>query len=229
MRWRRAYGPGVLRETTPRPAGPRDRRRRRLARRWLSAGLSAGAAGVAVWALSPPAPQTRAVLVATRDLPAGAALADTDVHRVQRPVATVPDGALEPAAAGAVLAGAVRRGEVLTDTRTTGAGLLAGQPPGTLATTVAVGDRAVLDGLRPGARVDVLARTDDPVTGLATGAERVATDVVVLAVPAATASGGLLGPAPAGATGSVLVAVDAPTAADLAAAAGRTVLALRAP
>ncbi|WP_337059233.1 RcpC/CpaB family pilus assembly protein [Kineococcus sp. G2] len=219
----------MLRETTPRPAGPRDRRRRRLARRWLSAGLTAAAAGVAVSALSPPQPATRPVLVAARDLPAGATLAAGDVRRDERPAGTVPDGALDGTTArGAVLSGAVRRGEVLTDARTTGAGLLAGQPPGTLATTVAVDERAVLDGLRPGARVDVLARTDDPVTGLPTGAERVAADVVVLAVPTGASGAGLLGAAPDG-PGSVLVAVDPPTAARLAAAAGRTVLALRAP
>ncbi|WP_432573718.1 SAF domain-containing protein [Kineococcus sp. SYSU DK005] len=219
----------MLPETTPRPAGPRERRRRRLARRWLSAGLAAAAAGVAVSALSPPDPPVRAVLVAARDLPAGAVLSAGDLERAQRPRPHVPDGALAPGAAeGAVLAGAVRRGEALTDARTTGAGLLSGQPPGTLATTVAVGDPAVLEGLRPGARVDVLARTEDPVTGLATGAERVATDVVVLAVPSAGGSGGLLG-AQAPSAGSVLVAVDARTASDLTAAAGRTVVALRAP
>ncbi|MCI2239859.1 SAF domain-containing protein [Paenibacillus sp. TRM 82003] len=219
----------MLRETTPRPAGPRDRRRRRLARRWLSAGLTAAAAGVAVSALAPPQPATRPVLVATRDLPAGAALTVGDVRSDERPSGTVPDGALDDAGArGAVLSGAVRRGEVLTDARTTGAGLLAGQPPGTLATTVAVGDPAVLDGLRSGARVDVLARTDDPVTGLPTGAERVASDVVVLAVPTTATGSGFLGAAPGG-PGSVLVAVDPPTAARLAAASGRTVLALRAP
>ncbi|NAZ88287.1 hypothetical protein [Kineococcus indalonis] len=127
-----------------------------------------------------------------------------------------------------MLAGAVRRGEVLTDARTTGAGLLTGQPPGTLATTVAVGDPAVLEGLRPGVRVDVLARTDDPVTGLATGAERVAAGVVVLAVPPTAPPAGLLG-ASAPAAGGVLVAVDARTATALTAAAGRTVVVLRAP
>ncbi|WP_432482819.1 SAF domain-containing protein [Kineococcus esterisolvens] len=220
----------MLRQTTPRPPGPRERRHRRLARRRLSAGLAAAAAGVAVWTLAPPEPRTRAVLVAAHDLPAGAVLAAGDLQRTDRPLDTVPDGALGPGAgAGAVLAGAVRRGEVLTDARTTGPGLMAGQPPGTLATTVAVGDQAVLEGLRPGARVDVLARTDDPVTGLATGAERVATDVVVLAAPSASASGGLLGAAPATAAGGVLVAVDARTATALAGAAGRTVLVLRAP
>ncbi|WP_432496288.1 SAF domain-containing protein [Kineococcus gypseus] len=218
----------MLRATTPAPPGPRDRRRRRLARRWLSAGLAAAAVGAAVSALAPPRPPQQDVLVAARDLPAGAVLAPSDVQRVERARASVPDGALR-SAGGAVLAGAVRRGEVLTDARTAGAGLLTGQPPGTLATTVAVDDPLVLGSLAPGARVDVLARTDDPVTGLPSGAERVAGGVVVLAVPTAPGGGGPLGPDPAGAAGGVLVAVDARTAAELAAAGGRTVVALRAP
>lgn len=208
--------------------GPAARRRRRLARRWLCAGLVAGAGAVAVSALAPPPPRTEPVLVAVRDLPAGSPLGSADVREVPWPRDAVPAGLLRPADLdGARLAGPLRRGEVLTDTRTAGAGLLAGQPPGTLAASVEVGDPTASTGLGPGARVDVLARTDDPVTGQPTGAERIAVDVVVLAVPTA-ASAGLLGPSGPGGT-SVLLAVDVRTAAALTAAAGRTVVALRAP
>lgn len=188
----------------------------------------AGAGAVAVSALAPPAPATRPVLVAARDLPAGSPLGPADVRETGWPPDAVPAGALEPAdLVGAQLAGPLRRGEALTDTRTTGAGLLAGQPPGTLAASVEAGDVAALTGLGPGTRVDVLARTDDPVTGEPVGAERIAVDAVVLAVPA-TSGGGLLGPSGDGGT-SVLLAVDVRTAAALTAAAGRTVVALRAP
>ena len=212
-----------------RPAlGPLARRRRRLTRRWLCAGLVAGAGAVAVSTLAPPAPVTRPVLVAVRDLPAGSPVGPADVREARWPQDAVPRGVLGPAdLEGAQLAGPLRRGEVLTDTRTAGAGLLAGQPPGTLAASVEAGDATALTGLGPGARVDVLARTDDPVTGEPVGAERIAVDAVVLAVPT-TAQGGLLGPSAHGGT-SVLLAVDVRTAAALTAAAGRTVVALRAP
>nr|WP_281372913.1 SAF domain-containing protein [Kineococcus aurantiacus] len=165
-------------------------------------------------------------MVAVRDLPTGAVLTASDVQRAERDAGTLPAGLLGPGeAVGAVLASPVRRGEVLTDARTTAGPLLTGQPAGTVATTVDVGDPALLPSLAPGTRVDVLARTQDPVTGAATGADRVAADVVVLRVPTPT-GGGLLG-GPGAAATSVLVAVDAATAARLAAASGQTVLTVR--
>ncbi|WP_432511377.1 SAF domain-containing protein [Kineococcus sp. SYSU DK001] len=210
--------------SSPVPLGPGDRRRRRLIRRWLCAGLVAAAGGVTVATLAPPAPQLRAVPVAARDLPTGAVLTSTDVTTAQLQDRTVPDGVLTQVQ-GAVLASPVRRGEVLTDARTTTGPLLAGQPPGTVAAGVDVGDPALLQTLAPGVRVDVLARTQDPVTGAATGAERIAADVVVLRLPAVTDP--VLPGGDARSTTSVLVAVDAATAARLAAAAGRTVLTVR--
>lgn len=210
--------------SNPVPAGPGDRRRRRLVRRWLGAGLVAAAGGVAVATLAPPAPVLRTVPVAARDLPTGAVLTGGDVTTARVQDGTVPDGVLT-GVEGVVLASPVRRGEVLTDARTTTRPLLAGQPPGTVAAAVDAGDPALLQTLAPGVRVDVLARTQDPVTGAATGAERVAADVVVLRLPAVTDA--VLPGAEARAATSVLVAVDAATAARLAAAAGRTVLTVR--
>ncbi|NIZ90890.1 SAF domain-containing protein, partial [Kineococcus rubinsiae] len=183
---------------------------------------------VAVATLAPPAPRTAPLLVAARDLPAGAPVAAGDVRAVRWPAGRLPDGVLHSLPPGAVLGSPLRRGEPLTDARTAGPGVLTGQPPGTLAALVDVGSTAGLTGLAPGARVDVLARTDDPITGAASGAERLAADVVVLAVPLAAGPEGLLGGAAAPTT-SVLVAVDTSTAAELAAAAGRTVVVLRAP
>ncbi|MEZ0491272.1 SAF domain-containing protein [Kineococcus sp. TBRC 1896] len=217
-----------FRPPAPPPRGPGARRRRRLARRWLSAGLVAAAGGVAVATLTPPSPVRVPVLVAVRDLPTGAVLTAADVAAQPREDATVPDGALSAGAVhGAVLAAPVRRGEVLTDARTTTGPLLAGQPAGTVATGVEVDDPALLQSLAPGARVDVLARTQDPVSGAATGAERVAVGAVVLRVPSADGAGGLFGSSPAPGSASVLLAVDPPTAARLAAAAGRTVVTVR--
>lgn len=215
-------------EALERALGPRSRRRRRLTRRWLAAGLVAAAGGVTVSTLAPPSPSTVAALVAVRDLPVGAVLGPGDVRSVQRPGDTLPAGLLTPdAAPGAVLANAVRAGEVLTDSRTADASVLAGQPAGTLAVTVDVGDPALLAGLGPGVHVDVLARTEDPVTGASTGAERIAADVVVLRVPTSAASGGLLGGTSGATATSVLVAVEAAIATRLTAAAGRTVVAVR--
>jgi Flp pilus assembly protein CpaB len=183
---------------------------------------------VAVATLAPPAPSRVPVLVATRDLPTGAVLSASDVRTAQREGGTVPDGVLVPATAhGAVLAAPVRRGEVLTDARTTTGPLLAGQPAGTVAAAVEVDDPGLRESLAPGVRLDVLARTQDPVSGAATGAERIATGVVVLRVPTGREQSGLLGAAPDAGPGSVLVAVDPATAARLAAAAGRTVVTVR--
>ncbi|MBB2902024.1 Flp pilus assembly protein CpaB [Kineococcus radiotolerans] len=216
------------RATARTAVGPWSRRRRRLARRWLAAGLVAAAGGAAVATLAPAAPATSPALVAVRDLPVGAVLGPGDVREVQRPGETLPDGLLDRARlTGAVLAGPVRRGEVLTDARAADASVLTGQPAGTLAVTVDVGDPAVLAGLGPGVHVDVLARTEDPLTGAATGAERIATDVVVLRVPPAPTATGLLGGTPGSSATSVLVAVEPATATRVTAAAGRTVVAVR--
>jgi len=204
--------------------GPAARRRRRHLRRWLAAGCLAAAGGVAVTTVAPAAPQTRSVLLAVRDLPVGAVLTGADVETAQVPVALAPTTVLE-VADGAVLAAPVARGEVLTSTRTTGGALLTGQPPGTVAAGVDVGDPALVGTLTAGTRVDVLARVQDPVTGSSTDAERIATDVPVLQVPG-TGDEALFGGEQA-ASVSVLVAVDAEEATRVAAAAGRTVLVVR--
>ncbi len=193
----------------------------------------AGAGGLAVAVLAPPAPATTTVLVAARDLPAGSALAGGDVVPAAWPRALVPPGALT-SADGAVLAGPLGRGEPLTRTRTAGPGLLTGQPAGAVAALVDLPAGAP-PGLAPGTRVDVLARVLDPVTGAVTGASALAVDVPVLAVAGGAAPGGtsagLGGAWPGGGAGdgpgAVVVAVTASTAADLAAAAGRTVLLVR--
>jgi pilus assembly protein CpaB len=204
--------------------GPLARRRRRRLRRWLAAGCVAAAGGVAVATLAPPAPPTSVVLLAARDLPVGAVLTAADVVTADVPAELAPSGALD-AVDGAVLASPITRGEVVTRTRTTGSALLTGQPAGTVAAGVAVGDPALVGTLVAGTRVDVLALVQDPVTGASTAAERIATDVVVLQVPTA-ADGGLFGGTEAGAS-SVLVAVDAQEATRVAAAAGRTVVVVR--
>lgn len=140
-------------------------------------------------------------------------------------VTAVPDGALTPSeAVGRVLAGPVRRGEILTDARLVA---VDGPDPGAgrVAVPVRLDDPGVVALLRPGLHVAVLAVRDesgtvaaepgaaDPVAGSAAddGAGLVtvlAEDAVVLSVPAAKESTAVRSAVGAG---TILLAV--PTAA----------------
>ncbi|MCU1538447.1 MAG: hypothetical protein JWP82_2798 [Humibacillus sp.] len=154
--------------------------RQRLARRnrWrrVAAAVLAGVAAVVTLAALAPrvsGESGRAVLVAARDLPAGAVVTAADVEVALRPAATVPGTGLTSAAqaVGRVTTTPLTSRDVVTADRLVGDGLLRGQPVGSVAMTVPVLD--VGDATRPGARVDLYAT--------ATG-ETAATDVVVLAV-----------------------------------------------
>jgi hypothetical protein len=61
---------------------------------------------------------------------------------------------------GRVLAGAMRRGEVLTDARLVGGGLLEGYGPGVAAVPVRMADAGAVRLLKPGDRIDVLATAE---------------------------------------------------------------------
>ncbi|MFC4910932.1 SAF domain-containing protein [Actinomadura gamaensis] len=130
-------------------------RRRRL----LAALFAALGAGLAILAVQPPAPDTVRIAVAARDLAAGATLRGPDIRLAELPPVVRPDGAFRSPPVGRVLAGAVRKGEALTDARILGPGLLDEQPPGTVATPIRVADAAAARLLRPGDRIDVLAAT----------------------------------------------------------------------
>lgn len=180
------------------------------------------AAGALVLALRPgpdgaqlDAPPGVPVVTAAADLPAGTVLTATDLAVVRLPSA--PGGTVtEPGElAGRALAGAVRAGEPVTDVRLVGSGLTSLLPQGTVAAPVRTADAAVSALPRTGDHVDVLATTDgDP------RARVVATRALVLraAPPAGDPSAGLL-----------LLAVDAATAADLAASATTATLTLSLP
>ena len=128
--------PCPCRDRLPRPAraaprGPptaRAARRRAGRRRGRDGAAPAGAAGRA---------RGGRRLAAARDLPAGTLLQESDLVRVALPEAALPDGALTEAGddsaragsgspVGRRVAGAVRRGEPLTDVRLLGSGLLDG-------------------------------------------------------------------------------------------------------
>ena len=183
-------------------------------RRLLAAGLLAGSVAFGLQVLAPTPAAGVPVLVAARDVPAGAVLADADVRRVQRPAGTVPSGALAGLrrVTGATVASAVRRGEVLTDARLAGAGSLRGLDDGLVAAPVRVADGATATLLRPGDVVDVLAAGAD----VTTEARLVASAVRVLVVPRAAPDRLGLG---SGDGALLLVVTTRATAARLAAAA----------
>jgi len=220
-------------------------------RRWVVALLVAGAVGSALYVLAPSGPALRAVFAAARDLPSGAALATGDVTAVRLPPNVVPAGVLAPGTPidGLQLAGPMRRGELLTDVRVLGAGLLdalaatpgqagtaSGRPAGELvATPVRLADPGLAGLLHAGQVVDVLAAAPpqlDPINGDPVGsagavgsefglARIVAAAVPVIAVPLPS-DDGPLGGAPASDGPLVVLATTSATAEALAAAATST-------
>jgi len=156
-----------------------------LARRVAAGGLVA-LAGIA--ALRPNPDGDRAeVVVAARDLHPGAALTLDDVRLENRLTATVPDGSAADLGAviGSTLASPTRRGEVLTDVRLLGSRLAESTAgPGARIVPLHLADSALIDLVRVGDVVDVLAApgTDSQAPGQ--GSRVVATDAVVVLVSA---------------------------------------------
>jgi Flp pilus assembly protein CpaB len=221
----------------PPPLPWRDLQRRLAAHRRLVASVLAGLAVLTALSVVRPAPPPAVtVLTAAHDLPAGAVLVPADLARAAVPVALVPSGALRPGAAvvGRVVAGAVRRGEPLTDVRLLGPSLLASVSPGSVAVPVRFADPAAVALLRPGDRIDVLAAPEPSVAGPPGAASVVATGVLVLAVGARDSPpDAALSPSGAGGDdgGVVVVACTPEVARALAAAAvgGHLSPALRGP
>ncbi len=220
-----------------------------LRRRLLAAGLAFVAVLLALSVLAPSDPRREPVVVAAQDLPAGHPVRSSDMKIALLPQAVVPDGAASSvdALAGRVLAGALRRGEPLTDVRLVGRALLAGLAPGRVAVPVRLADVGMLTLVEPGDRVDVLAAVaaaspDGSTTGVSPPARVVAAGARVLTVPRASPGSGSsgsssliggsstsTGSSTTGAGPPLLLAVDRATAADLAGAAtGRLSLQLSA-
>lgn len=123
-------------------------------------------------------PPTESVLVAARDLPAGAVLAAGDLTRVAFADGTAPAGAVgEAVALGRVLAAPLTAGEPVTGVRLVAPGFLAGYP-GLVAVPVRIPDPAVVDLVRVGDHVDLVA-TDPGGAGTVT----LAHEVPILALP----------------------------------------------
>jgi Flp pilus assembly protein CpaB len=115
----------------------------------------------AVAALRPdPADGRVDVVVAAHDLTPGTALAESDVRIESHSATTVPDGAQSEVArlVGMNLAGPARRGEVITDVRLLTPRLTeATAGPDARVVALNLADAALLDLLRAGDVVDVLA------------------------------------------------------------------------
>jgi flagella basal body P-ring formation protein FlgA len=157
-----------------------------LARRVAAAGLVV-LAGIAALRSNPDGDSVE-VVVAARDLRPGTALTPDDVRLERRLATTVPDGS--PADLGAVvgsmLAGPTRRGEVLTDVRLLGRRLAESTAgPGARIVPLHLADNALIDLVRVGDVVDVLAAPAHDLPAAGPAASRVvATDAVVVLVSA---------------------------------------------
>ncbi len=153
------------------------------------------------------------VVVAARDLGPGVLLTVDDIRLEKRLAAMVPDGSQGEldVVLGATLAGPVRRGEVLTDVRLLGS-RLAESTAGPDARIVPLHpvDSALIDLVRPGDVVDVLAAPD---TGSEARPRVVATNAIVVSVSAKQKNG------PTGNDRVVLVALPAGAANAVAGAA----------
>jgi len=186
---------------------------RTLAARRIAAGALVILAAVVALRSGPQGDRTE-IVVATRDLPSGVELTADDVRLENRTAATVPDGAQSDvdAVVGATLAGPARRGEVLTDVRVLGPRLaesVAG--PDARIVPLPLADSAVLDLVRPGDVVDVLAAGSE--SDADARPQLVATNAVVVLVSEKPKGAGN------GSDRVVLVAVGAHTANEVAAAA----------
>jgi Flp pilus assembly protein CpaB len=153
-----------------------------LARRIVAGGLVL-LAGVAAL-LPDPDREHAQVVVTTRDLSPGTELTADDLRLESRLVPTIPDGSQSdiPTIVGSTLAGPARRGEVLTDVRLLGR-RLAESTAGPDARIVPVhpADSALIDLVRPGDVVDVVAASEG---SAAPNSHVVATDAVVVLVSA---------------------------------------------
>lgn len=180
-----------------------------LARR-IAAGALVVLAAVAALRSDPDDARVDAI-VAARDLSPGSKLDAADVRVEKLSAATLPDGIQSDVAAvvGTTLTGPVRRGEALTDVRLL-TPRLAEAAAGPMARIVplSLDETAVLDLIRPGDVVDVLAASGESDTP----PRVVATDAIVVLVSEKPSGTG------AGADRVVLVALPAHEANEVAAA-----------
>lgn len=185
---------------------------RTVAARRVAAGALVVLAAVAALRSNPHGDQTD-IVVAARDLSPGVELTAADIRLEKRMAATVPDGSQSSvdAVVGSTLAGPARRGEVLTDVRLLGPRLAqSAAGPNARIVPLHLADTALLDLVRPGDVVDVLAAPKDDVDDA--NPLVVATDAIVVLVSEKQKGPG------AGGDRVVLVALPSHAANDVAGA-----------
>lgn len=205
------------------PAAAPARRRLRVLRRvllrqrrWIAAGAAAVAMIAVAGVVAPPPEPTAPVVVAARDLPAGARLAPQDLRVVELPVGAAPaDAASVDAVVGERLAAPVAAREPVGPRRVAAAPAWV-PGPGETAVPVRIPDAGVVALLSVGDEVDLVAT--DPQSGTS---EVVARGVRVAALPAPGDSGGS---DLASAGGLVVVVAPSRDATDIAGAAVRSFL-----
>ena len=144
---------------------------RTVAARRVAAAALVVLAAVAALRSDPRGDQTD-IVVAARDLTPGVELTAADVRLETRTAATVPDGSQSSVdtVVGSTLAGPARRGEVLTDVRLLGPRLAqSAAGPNARIVPLHLADSALLDLIRPGDVVDVLAAPEDDVDDRSAG------------------------------------------------------------
>jgi Flp pilus assembly protein CpaB len=169
-------------------------------------------AAVAAWRPDPDDQRTE-VVVAARDLGPGTELTADDVRLETRSTPTIPDGSQSglDSVVGATLAGPARRGEVLTDVRLLGRRLAeSAAGPDARIVPIHPAVNALIDVLRPGDVVDVVAAAEGSAQA---AAHVVATDAIVVSVSAKPKAQS------AGSDRVVLVALPAASATAVAGAA----------
>lgn len=194
----------------------------RRAVRWHRRGIGALAIAICLvcvlMALSPSAPESRTVLVATGTLPGGTTLTTEHLKTVDVPLDLVPAGALTAGqdAVGRVLAAPRTQGSILTDTDLVGRGLLAGEA-GLDLVPFRVADSGVAALLSVGDLISVIGSSSEGATTVVANRVRIAAlhqQVVAGALGGSAASEGAL----------VVVAAPTQTAQQLAAASSQFAL-----
>ncbi|MET4899098.1 RcpC/CpaB family pilus assembly protein [Paenarthrobacter sp. CC6] len=140
-------------------------KRKPTLRAWLSrnrrlcvALLLCLAAGLAVQQLTPVSAARVSVLVAARDLPAGASLKESDFTRVDVAAELAISARVDDVATlvGRQLASPLGKGQTPTDSSLLGPGLLAGTPAGSAAVPLRMADPSSIQLLSPGQLVTVV-------------------------------------------------------------------------
>jgi pilus assembly protein CpaB len=116
------------------------------------------AAGITVQQLTPAPDDTVGALAATRDLAAGKTLEPADLALLNVPRGLLPGGSFSDTAAlqGKQLAVPLRQGQLISDSQLLGPGLLAGNPPGSVAVPLRMADPSSIQLVSPGQLINVV-------------------------------------------------------------------------